>query len=401
MPSRAERLLELLQVLRGRRAPVAASTVAETLGVSLRTLYRDIQSLRAQGADIQGEAGVGYLLRPGFTLPPLMFSPEELDALALGARWVKQNGDADLAKAAERAMVKIAAVAPRDGGEFLDAPSRSCAKSGAKPGTTPWMPKLREAMRAERKVALDYVDAQGAPTQRIVWPVALGFMRDAGSWPPGARRAPRFAISASTASPGWRSRPTAILAAAARCWPNGVRRRGWRLNGGRTRNPGRLPVHRFVRAAKPSRARLEVRSSSTIGRTANWHCIWKVGLNSPGSRGSHSPRAPQRQDVDEQPRSAIAAGKTRGPLQPPDHRLAANDAHGLRRIDRLRRIGAAVNGLAIVTMTEHLGDRFRRDFDRDGPAAALDCHHRATFRRRPRNAVTPKHPAADSTPARV
>jgi predicted DNA-binding transcriptional regulator YafY len=178
MPSRAERLLELLQVLRGRRAPVAASGLAETLGVSLRTLYRDIQSLRVQGADIQGEAGVGYLLRPGFTLPPLMFSPEELDALALGARWVRQNGDAALAEAAERAMVKIAAVAPRDAGEFIEAPTQLVREKRGEARQDDWMPKLREAMRQERKVALDYVDAQGAPTQRMIWPIALGFMTE-------------------------------------------------------------------------------------------------------------------------------------------------------------------------------------------------------------------------------
>ena len=178
MPSRAERLLDLLQVLRARRAPVAASTLAENLGVSPRTLYRDIQSLRAQGADIAGEAGVGYLLRPGFTLPPLMFTAEELDALALGARWVTQNGDSTLAKAAEQAMVKIAAVAPRDGGEFLDAPTQLVREARDVARDDVWMPKLREAMRAERKVALDYVDARGAPTQRVIWPVALGFMSE-------------------------------------------------------------------------------------------------------------------------------------------------------------------------------------------------------------------------------
>ncbi len=178
MAGRAERLLELLQALRGRRVPIAAATLAETLGVSLRTLYRDIQALRAQGADIAGEAGVGYLLRPGFTLPPLMFTPEELDALALGARWVRQNGDAALAGAAEQAMVKISTVAPRDRGEFVDTPTQLVGPSRERGAEDAWMPKLREAMRAERKIALDYVDAKGAPTRRIVWPVALGFLRE-------------------------------------------------------------------------------------------------------------------------------------------------------------------------------------------------------------------------------
>jgi len=178
MPGRAERLLELLQALRGRRTPVAAATLAQDLGVSLRTLYRDIQALRGQGADIAGEAGLGYLLRPGFTLPPLMFTPEELDALALGARWVSRNGDAALAEAAARAMVKIAAVAPKDSGEFLDAPTQLVPAQRDPGRENEWMPRLREAMRAERKVALAYVDAKGAPTRRVIWPIAVGFLRE-------------------------------------------------------------------------------------------------------------------------------------------------------------------------------------------------------------------------------
>jgi predicted DNA-binding transcriptional regulator YafY len=178
MPGRAERLLELLQALRARRTPVAATTLAEKLAVSLRTLYRDIQALRAQGADIAGEAGVGYLLRPGFTLPPLMFTPEELDALALGARWVGRNGDSALAEAAARAMVKIAAVAPKDSGEFLDAPTQLVPPTRDPGRENEWMPKLREGMRTERRIALDYIDAKGEPTRRVVWPVAVGFFGD-------------------------------------------------------------------------------------------------------------------------------------------------------------------------------------------------------------------------------
>ena len=84
--SRAERLFELIQSLRLRRRPVAGRALADELGVSLRTLYRDIEALKAQGARIEGEAGLGYVLKAGFTLPPLMFSLEEVEALALGAR---------------------------------------------------------------------------------------------------------------------------------------------------------------------------------------------------------------------------------------------------------------------------------------------------------------------------
>ena len=86
--SRSERLLDLLQALRRRRRPVSGKVLAGEIGVSIRTLYRDIASLQAEGAAIEGEPGVGYVLRPGFFLPPLMFPPEEIEALVLGSRWV-------------------------------------------------------------------------------------------------------------------------------------------------------------------------------------------------------------------------------------------------------------------------------------------------------------------------
>ena len=94
--SRAERLLDLLQTLRRHRLPVSGHRLASELGISLRTLYRDIATLQAQGAEIDGEPGMGYVLKPGFMLPPLMFSTEEIEALVLGTRWVAQRSDARL-----------------------------------------------------------------------------------------------------------------------------------------------------------------------------------------------------------------------------------------------------------------------------------------------------------------
>jgi predicted DNA-binding transcriptional regulator YafY len=108
--SRAERLPQLLQILRRHRVPVTASVLAADAGVSLRTLYRDVAALRAQGACIEGEAGVGYVLRPGFVLPPLMFSAEEIEALVLGFRWVAGRADPALAAAARDALAKVEAV---------------------------------------------------------------------------------------------------------------------------------------------------------------------------------------------------------------------------------------------------------------------------------------------------
>lgn len=92
--SRAQRLLDLIQLLRGHRRPVSGAVLAEALGTSLRTLYRDIEALKAQGAHIDGEPGLGYVLRPGFMLPPLMFSEEEIEAIVLGSRWVAERTDA-------------------------------------------------------------------------------------------------------------------------------------------------------------------------------------------------------------------------------------------------------------------------------------------------------------------
>src|SRR6266508_1658734 len=119
--SRAQRLLDLIQLMRGYRRPVSGAVLAEALGISLRTLYRDIETLNAQGAQIDGEPGVGYVLRPGFMLPPLMFSEEEIEAIVLGSRWVADRTDAALSGAARSALAKIsAAVLPPDLKDGLD-----------------------------------------------------------------------------------------------------------------------------------------------------------------------------------------------------------------------------------------------------------------------------------------
>ena len=173
--SRAQRLLDLIQVLRRHRFPVSGAALARELGVSLRTLYRDIEALKAQGARIDGEAGVGYVLRPGFMLPPLMFSEDEIEALVLGSRWVAGRADAPLGKAARNALAKIGAVLPDDLRNKLDAtplligPGERIAAGDAE------LPAIREAIRTERKLRIAYADQHGALTRRTVWPFALGF----------------------------------------------------------------------------------------------------------------------------------------------------------------------------------------------------------------------------------
>ena len=180
MSSRAARLLQLLEHLRTHRQPVPGATLAQHQGVSLRTLYRDIATLREQGARIEGEPGVGYVLRPGFTLPPLMFSADELEALVLGARWVASHAaDPELARAARDAVQRIGAVLPPElrlavetSGLFV--PARAHAPSPA-----PWLPVLRRAIRDEHALLLHYRDEGGAVTQRRIWPFAMAFFDQA------------------------------------------------------------------------------------------------------------------------------------------------------------------------------------------------------------------------------
>ncbi|EYF04084.1 helix-turn-helix transcriptional regulator [Chondromyces apiculatus] len=172
--SRASRLLDLLQLLRRHRAPVAGPELARALGISLRTLYRDVATLRAQGADISGDPGLGYVLRPGFTLPPLNLSEDEIEALVLGARWVAARGDARLGAAAEDAVAKVRAVLPEALRESVDAVTLTVPGVQAAM-TVVDVAGIRAAIRKEHKIAIAYRDERGALTRRTVWPLLIGF----------------------------------------------------------------------------------------------------------------------------------------------------------------------------------------------------------------------------------
>jgi predicted DNA-binding transcriptional regulator YafY len=172
--SRSERLLDLIQTLRRHRRPVSGQVLADELGISIRTLYRDIATLQGQGAPIEGEAGLGYVLKPGFMLPPLMFSDEEIEAIVLGSRWVAKQPDIRLSAAAANALAKIAAVLPDDLREDLDANALLVGPS-AEPVEGIDLGLVRQAIRNERKLGFLYRDAGGAASERTVWPFALGF----------------------------------------------------------------------------------------------------------------------------------------------------------------------------------------------------------------------------------
>lgn len=168
---RADRLIQILLLMRGRSL-VTAQQLAETLEVSERTIYRDMADLLASGAPIDGEAGIGYRLRRGFTPPPVQFTGEELLALSLGARMVGAWTDPALARAAAAAARKISAVLPEASAASLDeapmhAPSR-------RPYPLELMEPIRLAIAERRKIRLHY-SAPDATSERIVQPLGLFF----------------------------------------------------------------------------------------------------------------------------------------------------------------------------------------------------------------------------------
>lgn len=173
--SRSARLLELIQILRQHRYPVTGAKLAAELGISIRTLYRDIVTLQSQGAQIDGEPGLGYVLRPGFMLPPLMFSEEEIEALVLGSRWVAGRADSQLKSAARKALAKIAAVLPADLRYQLDATALLIGPNQLIAAGDEELTTIRKAIRAEQKILITYIDVKENETQRTIWPFALGF----------------------------------------------------------------------------------------------------------------------------------------------------------------------------------------------------------------------------------
>lgn len=177
---RADRLFQILQVLRRATRPITAEAIAEELETSKRTIYRDIHALLLQDVPIRGEAGVGYVLDRGFDLPPLMLTADELEAVALGAAWVTANADAGLARAARDALSKITAIAPASLRPVVTDPAVGTLPPRNTAAVAVDVAQLRRWCRFGRKLTLHYVDAAGHPTERVIWPFFVGYM-------PGAR----------------------------------------------------------------------------------------------------------------------------------------------------------------------------------------------------------------------
>ena len=168
---KSERFFKLVTLLQGRRTAITAQVLAEILGVAMRTVYRDIQALVLSGVPIDGEAGVGYRLRAGFDLPPLMFKPEELTALLVGSRMVQAWTDPDLALAAKQAEAKILAVlTPQMLIGISRLPYRIPVYKRPESATHHI---LRKACEARQKVAIEYRDMSAQVSKRRLWPLGM------------------------------------------------------------------------------------------------------------------------------------------------------------------------------------------------------------------------------------
>lgn len=174
--TRSERLLAIVDSLRGRHTPATAAALASEFGVSERTIYRDVTVLVARGAVIEGAAGFGYVMKPGSFLPPMTFAPDEADAIVLGLRYVMRRGDAALGEGARRALAKITEVMPDDAAGRAHANGLVVGPEGSPQGAV--IATIRSAIRLGRKLTFAYTDAEGRSSSRRVWPVALGFFDD-------------------------------------------------------------------------------------------------------------------------------------------------------------------------------------------------------------------------------
>jgi len=172
---RADRLFQIVQLLRRSKRPMTAEAIAAELEISRRSVYRDIASLLSQRVPIRGEAGVGYVMEKGFDLPPLMLTPDEIEAIVLGAQWVAGHGDTVLARAALDVRAKIAAVVPERLRPLVLDSGVATPPAWIQRTDTIDMGNVRASIRTGQKITLEYRDEKGAVTQRVIWPVAVGY----------------------------------------------------------------------------------------------------------------------------------------------------------------------------------------------------------------------------------
>lgn len=173
---RADRLFQIIQVLRRTRKPLTADAIAAELETSKRTIYRDIATLIGQRVPIRGEAGIGYILERGFDMPPLMLTPDEIEAAVLGAQWVAGHADPVLARAAEDLIAKIADTVPERLRPLVLEPASRARPPLQMEIDRIDMVRMRAQIHAGRKIRLRYRDEQNRESHRVVWPIAIGYL---------------------------------------------------------------------------------------------------------------------------------------------------------------------------------------------------------------------------------
>ena len=174
--ARPDRLFRLLQKMRELPAPITAARLAEETGVSQRSLYRDIDSLRAAGARIDGERGYGYRLIEDYSLPPQTFDRMQIEALALGLAEVLHMGDPALAEAAKSVLAKVAATLPDEGEQYLFHAASQVYRLETRYPTAPELATLRQGCWQEKAVVIRYADKNGAVTERTILPLAIAYL---------------------------------------------------------------------------------------------------------------------------------------------------------------------------------------------------------------------------------
>lgn len=175
---RADRLFDIIQALRGRSQPTTAAMLAQMLEVTTRTIYRDIATLQARRIPIEGEPGLGYLLRKGFDLPPLMFTTEEIEAITVGANLVHRIRDPKLQEAAESVLSKLQHVVPKELRTYLASPRFYVSEGDAVQPQGIELLDVRNAIRACHKIAITYIDEQQRRSRRTIWPIATVYYVD-------------------------------------------------------------------------------------------------------------------------------------------------------------------------------------------------------------------------------
>lgn len=168
------RLFSIIQVLRAAKKPVKAKELSEKLEVSVRTIYRDIAELQMQNVPILGEAGIGYMLKGGFEMSPLMLTPEELEAALLGTQWVARSGDKSLAKSASILIDKINVVIPEHLRHVLLKSPVVIPTTTEAVADAINMSDFRTAIRDQKKIAIVY-SVGGNRSERVIWPFIIGY----------------------------------------------------------------------------------------------------------------------------------------------------------------------------------------------------------------------------------